>query len=87
MEQIVQTREKAPSKVNLRASLYEEMLQSRNYADKNAYPDIENLEQLEGHWQNAQSDPERSRRGIKQIDVLLGRIAFEIMMRKREAEQ
>lgn len=65
-------------------SLYAEMLRSRDYGDRSRYPNDEALRAMGDYWADQLHSPERSPRAKKEIDVLLGRISFELVMRQND---
>lgn len=73
----------APDPSNV-TSLYAEMVRSRDYGDHRFYPDYNQLRTLGDEWTMELANPLRSERAKKDIDTLLGRITFELVMRQNE---
>jgi hypothetical protein len=55
--------------------------QSRDFGDMRYFPDVAVLEDMYQQWNAELQNPERSPRSIKEINVLLGRLIFEIAYR------
>lgn len=67
-------------------SIQSELIRSRDYADTTQFP-TNYLETIGTYWSNEMSADHRSERSKQEIEVLLGRVCFEIAMREREVEQ
>lgn len=69
---------------------YGATVQSRDFGDTRYFPDVAVLEDMYRQWNTELKNPERSSRSIKEIEVLLGRLVFEIAYRtgtqRRETE-
>lgn len=61
-------------------SLYGDMIRSRDFGEIKQYP-TDQLNQLGNYWKDQLQNPERSPRARKDIDRLLGRTVFELVMR------
>jgi hypothetical protein len=65
-------------------SLHAEMVRSRDYGDKRYYPDYGELRAIGDTWADELDNPLRSERAKKQIQVLIGRITFELVSRQND---
>lgn len=65
-------------------SLYAEMYRSRDYGDARVRPDDAELRSIGSYWTAELNSEYRSPRARKEIDLLLGRISFELVMRQNE---
>lgn len=69
-------------------SLYREMYHSRDYADRdeNSEYKLNNhyLRMIGEFWALRKHDPDTSPRAVGDIDKLLGRVSFEMVMRNNE---
>lgn len=67
-------------------SIQSELIRSRDYGDTTQYP-TDHLEHIGQYWSAEKRSPWRSERCREEIEVLVGRVAFELTMRDREVEQ
>lgn len=69
-------------------SLYSETLRSLNYSDRdddgNYVHDNARLREVGNFWALRRHDPETSPRALGEIERLVGRISFELVMRQQE---
>ncbi|HEX7484110.1 MAG TPA: hypothetical protein VF281_03080 [Candidatus Saccharimonadales bacterium] len=67
------------------ASLYGDLQHSRDFGDKNYYPNTQALRDLREHWlARRENEFENSPRAQHDIDLILGRLAFELRQRELE---
>jgi hypothetical protein len=64
-------------------SLYGDMHRSRDFGEVKQWGTGE-LYELGNYWKDQLGNPERSPRARKEIDLLIGRVAFELVMRNRD---
>lgn len=64
-------------------SLYGDMHRSRDFGEQDKWPNAKLLE-LGAYWKEQLQSPERSPRAKKEIDILLSRTAFELVMRQND---
>jgi hypothetical protein len=58
---------------------------SRDFGDKRVYPNIQNLQETQEYWKERRLDPDANERSIAGIELILGRVSFELTMREQEA--
>lgn len=68
-------------------SEYAALKRSRDYGDIRIFPNINELQRLGGYWKNEQNSPNRSARGKKEIDKIIGRLTFEVHSREYPARK
>lgn len=70
-------------KVGDERSLYGDLHRSRDFGEQDKWPDAK-LRELGTYWKEQLVSPERSARAKKEIDTLLSRTAFELVMRQND---
>lgn len=71
-------------RVDALPSLYAELYRSRDYGDARLGPGDARLREIGAYWTGQLENEYRSPRAKKEIDCLLGRISFELIMRQRD---
>lgn len=87
MEKQSETNSFVPEYKDTMLSGYGATLQSRDFGDMRYFPDVAVLEDMYRQWNAELQNPERSPRSIKEINVLLGRLIFEIAYRNGTSQR